>query len=49
MGWSNPTLDADYAMTPWFDPEDAFGIAHFSDDDLLELLNRAQETPLEEE
>lgn len=45
IGWGNPTLDTDYAVRPWIDPEDAFGIAHFNNQEMLDLLAEAQNLP----
>ena len=47
IGWGNPTFDTDYAVRPWIDPEDAFGISHFNDDEMLDLIAQATELPSE--
>ncbi len=49
IGWGNPTLDTDYALRPWIDPDDAFGIYHFTSDneEMLDLLEQAQNLPTE--
>ena len=39
IGWGNPTLDGDYAMSPWF-TEGPF--QHFSDEEMAELLQEAR-------
>jgi len=42
IGWGNPTLDGDYAMSPWF-TEGSF--QHFNNDEMAELLQQAREIP----
>ncbi|MCY4729445.1 peptide ABC transporter substrate-binding protein [Natronomonas gomsonensis] len=42
IGWGNPTLDGDYAMSPWF-TEGAF--QHFNNEELAELLQQARTIP----
>ncbi|MFW5964770.1 MAG: ABC transporter substrate-binding protein, partial [Natronomonas sp.] len=42
IGWGNPTLDGDYAMSPWF-TEGPF--QHFNNDELAELLQQARTIP----
>ena len=46
IGWGNPTLDGDYAMSPWF-TEGPFH--HFTDDELASLLEQARTIPEETE
>lgn len=45
IGWGNPTLDTDYALREWVDPEGAFGIQHFNSEEIVDLLNRAADKP----
>jgi len=47
IGWGNPTLDTDYALREWVDPEGAFGVRHFNDERLVELLDQAEDKPNE--
>ncbi|MEF8808243.1 ABC transporter substrate-binding protein, partial [Natronomonas sp.] len=42
IGWGNPTLDGDYAMSPWF-TEGPF--QHFNNDEMAELLQQARNIP----
>ncbi|QLD85583.1 peptide ABC transporter substrate-binding protein [Natronomonas halophila] len=42
IGWGNPTLDANYAMGPWF-TEGAF--QHFNNQELADLLEQANNIP----
>ena len=42
IGWGNPTLDGDYAMSPWF-TEGTF--LHFNDDEMANLLQQARTIP----
>lgn len=49
IGWGNPTLDTDYALREWVDPEGAFGIKHFNDEELVSLLDQAQNLPSDPE
>lgn len=39
IGWGNPTLDGDYAMSPWF-TEGTF--KHFNNEELADLLKQAR-------
>ena len=41
IGWGNPTFDANYTMQPWFD-DPVF--QHFTDDELIDVLQQANET-----
>ena len=42
IGWGNPTLDGDYAMSPWF-TEGTF--RHFNNGEMAELLQQARTIP----
>jgi peptide/nickel transport system substrate-binding protein len=46
IGWGNPTLDGDYAMSPWF-TEGPF--RHFNNQELADLLEQARDIPAETE
>lgn len=42
IGWGNPTFDANYTMSPWFD-DPVF--THYNDEDIVDLLHQANQTP----
>lgn len=44
IGWGNPTFDANYTMSPWFD-DPVF--THYNDEEIVDLLRQANQTPEE--